>query len=62
MTKDFITILALLLIVVAGWISIDIYQTRKRTTAPSVTPELLEPIEPGFKMDVLNDLKSRRLI
>lgn len=60
MTKDFIAILALLLVVVAGWISIDIYQTKKRTTAPSVTPELLQPVIPFFDMDVIYDLKSRR--
>lgn len=60
MTKDFIAILALLLVVVAGWISIDIYQTKKRTAAPSVTPELLQPVNPSFDMDVIYDLKSRQ--
>lgn len=60
MSKDFIVILSLLLIVVAGWISIEIYRTKKRTTAPSVTPEILEPVTPSFDRDVLNDLKSRR--
>lgn len=61
MTRDFVAILALLLIVVAGWISIEIYQTKKRTTAPSVTPELLQPVIPSFDMEVIRDLKSRRI-
>jgi len=60
MSKDIIVILALTLIVVAGWMSIDLYKVYTKTPAPVVSGEMLRPVDPHLELEVINDLKSRR--
>ncbi len=57
MSKDIIVILALSLIVVAGWISIDVYKAVTETVAPVVSEETLQPVNPELDLEVINDLK-----
>jgi len=57
MSKDMIVILALALVVVAGWISVDVYKAVTETRAPVVSEEMLQPIDPELDLDVINDLK-----
>lgn len=59
MSKDIIIILALALIVVAGWISIDLYKAYTETKAPVVTEAVMEPINPEIDFEVIQDLKTR---
>jgi len=60
MSKDIIVILAIALIVVAGWISIDLYRAYTRTQAPVVTPAVMAPLNPDIDFVVINDLKLRQ--
>ncbi len=60
MSKDIILILSLALVVVAGWISADVYKALTKTEAPVVTQKMLQPIDPELDLEVLEDLKSRR--
>lgn len=59
MSKDFIVILSLALVVVAGWISLDVFKAVTKTVPPVVTEEELTPLDPNFDLEVLRDLKSR---
>lgn len=59
MSKDIIIILGLALVVVAGWISVDLYKAYTKTEAPVVTEEMLQPVDPNLDLEVINDLKSR---
>lgn len=59
MSKDIVIILGLSLIVVAGWISVDIYKAVTETDAPVVSDEVMETINPELDFEVINDLKSR---
>ncbi len=59
MSKDIIVILAMALIVVAGWISIDLYRAYTETKAPVVGEDIMKPINPELDFGVLNDLKNR---
>ena len=61
MSKDIIVILALSLIVVAGWISVDLYKAVTETQAPVVNEEVMKPINPGLDFEVIRDLKNRGL-
>jgi len=60
MSKDIIIILGLSLIVVAGWISVDLYKAVTETQAPVVSEEVMKPINPGLDFEVINELKLRR--
>ena len=60
MSKDIIIILSLALVVVAGWISADVYKALTKTEAPVVTQKMLQPIDPELDLEVLKDLKDRR--
>ena len=60
MSKDIILILSLALVVIAGWISADVYKALTETAAPVVTQEMLTPLDPAFDLGVLRDLKNRR--
>ena len=60
MSKDIVVILGLALVVVAGWISVDVYKAVTRTEAPVVTEEMLRPIDPELDLEVLKDLKGRQ--
>ena len=57
MSKDIIVILGLAIVVVAGWISVDVYKAVTETRAPVVTEKTLQPIDPELDLDVINDLK-----
>lgn len=57
MSKDIIVILGLALVVVAGWISVDVYKAVTETRAPVVTEEMLQPVDPELDLGVINDLK-----
>ena len=59
MSKDIIIILSFALIVVAGWLSADVYRALTETEAPVVTKEMLRPLDPELDLEVLEDLKSR---
>lgn len=59
MSKDFIVILSLALIVVVGWISLDIFKAVTKTEPPVVTAEDLRPVNPNFDLEILRDLKTR---
>lgn len=59
MSRDIIFILALALIVVAGWISIDLYKAYTETQAPVVSEEVMKPINPEIDFAVIQDLESR---
>jgi len=59
MSKDIVIILGFALIVVAGWISIDLYKSVAEAGTPVVTEEFLKPIDPELDFEVLNDLKLR---
>lgn len=59
MSKDIIVILALALIVVAAWISIDLYKAFTKTEAPVVTKEIMAPVDPELDLDVISKLKNR---
>jgi len=59
MSRDIIVILALSLIVVAGWISLDVYKAVTETRAPVVSEEVTRPIDPNIDFEVIRDLKSR---
>ncbi len=59
MSKDIIVILGLALVVVAGWISLDLYKAFTKTEAPVVSEEMLQPVDPDLDFEVINDLKSR---
>jgi hypothetical protein len=59
MSKDIIFILGFALIVVAGWISVDLYKARTETRAPVVTDEMLQSVEPDLDLEVISDLKNR---
>jgi hypothetical protein len=60
MSKDIIIILGFALIVVVGWISVDLFKTYTKTEAPVVTEETLRPVNPELDLEVLQDLKDRR--
>lgn len=60
MSRDIVVILGLALLVVAGWISVDIYKAVTRTEAPAVTQEMLRPVNPQLDLEVLQDLKERQ--
>ena len=60
MSKDIILILSLALVVIAGWISADVYKALTETEAPVVTQEMLTPLDPALDLNVLRDLKNRR--
>ena len=60
MSRDIIVILGLSLIVVAGWISVDIYKAVTETDTPVVRDELMAPINPELDFEVINDLKLRQ--
>jgi len=60
MSKDIIVILGFALIVVAGWISVDVYRARTEARAPVVTEEIMRPLDPAIDFEILNDLKLRR--
>ncbi len=60
MSKDIVVILGFALIVVAGWISVDVYRAYTETKAPVVTKEFVQPIKPELDFEVINDLKSRK--
>lgn len=57
MSKDIIVILGLALVVVAGWISVDVYKAVTETRAPVVTEEMLQPVDPELDLEIVNDLK-----
>ncbi len=59
MSKDIIVILSLALIVVAGWISVDLYKAHTKTEAPVVSQETLQPVDPKLELEVLKDLGDR---
>lgn len=59
MSKDLIVILSLALIVVAGWISLDIFKAVTKTAPPVVSREELQPVNPNFDLEVLKDLRTR---
>ncbi len=59
MSKDIIVILALALIVVAGWISVDLYKAFTTTEAPAVSKEMLQPVNPELDLEVIKGLKNR---
>ncbi len=59
MSRDIIVILGLALVVVAGWISLDLYKAFTKTEAPVVSEEVLRPIDPEIDFEVIRDLKSR---
>ena len=59
MSKDIIIILSLALVVVAGWLSADVYKALTETEAPVVTQKMLQPIDPELDLEVLKDLKGR---
>jgi hypothetical protein len=59
MSKDFILILSLALVVVLAWISLDVYQAFTKTKPPVVTSRDLRPLDPQFDMDVLRDIGRR---
>lgn len=56
MSKDIIIILGLALIVVAGWISVDLFKAYTETRAPVVTEKTLQPIDPELDLEVIHDL------
>ncbi len=60
MSKDIVIILGFALIVVAGWISVDLYKVYTKTEAPVASPEMLRPVNPELDFEVINDLKLRR--
>lgn len=57
MSRDIIAILGLALVVVAGWISVDVYKAVTETQAPVVSEETLQPVNPELDLEVINDLK-----
>jgi hypothetical protein len=59
MSKDIIFILGFALIVVVGWISVDLYKSYTETKAPVVTEEMLRPVESDLDLEVISDLKNR---
>lgn len=59
MSRDIIVILALALIVVAGWISVDLYKAYTEAKAPVVTEAVMAPINPELDFEAIRDLKSR---
>jgi len=59
MSRDIIVILGFALIVVAGWISLDLYKAYTKTRAPVVTEEMLQPVDPELDFEVIKDLKNR---
>lgn len=61
MSKDIIVILSLALVVVAAWLSLDLYKALTKTEAPVVTEEIMEPVDPSIDFEVIRDLKSRVL-
>jgi len=60
MSRDIIVILGFALIVVAGWISIDLYKAYTQTKAPVVSEEVMKPINPELDLGVINELKWRQ--
>lgn len=60
MSRDIIVILAMALIVVAGWISVDLYKAYTETRAPVVSEDIMKPINPELDFEVINELKLRR--
>ncbi len=60
MSRDIIIILGLALVVVAGWISVDLYKAYTETEAPVVSKEVMQPVNPEIDFVVLNDLKLRQ--
>lgn len=56
MSRDIIIILGLSLIVVAAWISVDVYKAVTETVAPVVSEETLQPVNPELDLEVINDL------
>lgn len=59
MSKDFVLILSLALLVVIAWMSVDIYRALTKTAPPVVTAEDLRPVNTEFDGDVLRDLEHR---
>lgn len=57
MSRDIIIILGLSLIVVAAWISVDVYKAVTETVAPVVSEETLQPVNPELDLEVINSLK-----
>lgn len=60
MSKDIIIILGFALIVVAGWISVDLYRAHTETEAPVVNEEVMKPVNPELDFEVINELKLRQ--
>lgn len=59
MSRDIIIILGLALVVVAGWISVDLYKAYTETEAPVVSEEVMQPVNPKLDSEVIRDLKTR---
>lgn len=57
MSRDIIVILGLSVIVVAAWISVDVYKAVTEAVAPVVSEETLQPVNPELDLEVINDLK-----
>ena len=58
MSKNFITLLTLTLIIVAIFVAIFLYQTISESTIPEATQKQIEPLNPELDLGLIEDLEK----
>ena len=58
MSKNFITLLTLTLIIVAIFVAIFLYQTISKSTIPEATQKQIEPLNPELDLGLIEDLEK----
>ena len=58
MSKNFITLLTITLIILAIFVTIFLYQTVTDETIPEATQEQIEPLNPELDLSLIDDLEK----
>ena len=58
MSKNFITLLTITLIIVVIFVAIFLYQTASDSTIPEATQEQIESLNPELDLDLIGDLEK----
>lgn len=58
--KDLVTIGFVTLITVFAWIGFEVYRTNSKDTLPEKTKELIAPLNPTIKQEVIEKLEAAR--
>lgn len=58
MSKNFITLLTITLIIVAIFVAIFLYQTISKSTIPEATQKQIEPLNPELDLGLIEDLEK----